>query len=219
MPILCFEGASAIGKTILSKYLRDNFNAFVIPEVNLLFQRTPDEPRFWYFERQVERWQRAASASENHEIIILDGDPFQPIWYNWSYDFDFGEPFEEITEFYRGEIAAGKIAFPDRYFILTVKRDELRKRKTGDASRTRKNFDRHLRFIEPQKAYFSFIKSINNGLAEFIENKETEKSAEKVINSTGENFARLNKAESLALFDSIKNWLNKNKAENFIFSP
>src|SRR5688572_18003142 len=114
MPIICFEGASSVGKTALSRYLRDNFNACVIPEVNLLFQRTPNEPPFWYFEKQLERWRMATDTSKDHEIIILDGDPFQPIWYNWSYDFDFGEPFEEIMNFYRKAIADGKIAFPDR---------------------------------------------------------------------------------------------------------
>ncbi len=218
MPIICFEGASAVGKTALSKYLRGNFNAYVIPEVNLLFQRTPDEPKFWYFERQVERRKMAADASKTYEIVILDGDPFQPLWYNWSYDFDFGEPLEEITAFYRRELAVGKIAFPDKYFILSVKSDELRKRKTNDASRTRKNFERHLRFIEPQRAYFNFIKSINSDLVKFIENEEIEKSAEKVVNSIGDNFARLKKPESLALFDAIKNWLSSNRAENFTSS-
>lgn len=218
MPIICFEGASAVGKTALSEYLRDNFDVCVIPEVNLLFQRTSEEPKFWYFERQAERWQLAASASKSYEIVILDGDPFQPVWYNWAYDFDFGNPFEEITDFYRKELAAGKIAFPDKYFILTVKLEELRKRKASDALRTRKNFDRHLRFIEPQTAYFNFIRSINKDLAEFIENKEIEKSAEKVINSIGDNFTRLNKPQFLALFDSIKNWLDNNKAESFISS-
>lgn len=219
MPIICFEGASAVGKTALSRYLSENFGAYVIPEVNLLFQRTPDEPKFWYFEKQIERWQLADRASSAYEIVILDGDPFQPVWYNWAYDFDFGEPFEEITDFYRRELAAGKIAFPDRYFILSVKTGELRKRKTNDAKRTRKNFDRHLRFIQPQRAYFSFIKSINSNSVEFIENEEIEKSAAKVINSIGGNFGRSGKSESLALFDAIENWLGSKKAENFIFSP
>ena len=219
MPIICFEGASAVGKTALAEHLRENFNAYVIPEVNFLFQRTPYEPQFWYFERQTERWKMATDASHDYEIVILDGDPFQPIWYNWSYDFDFGAPFVEITAFYQRELAAGKIAFPDKYFILSVKTGELKKRKAGDLSRMRKNFARHLRFIEPQRAYFNFLKSINNDLVEFIENKEIEKSAEKVKSSIGNNFARPGKSESLALFDSIKDWLNNNKAENFIFSP
>jgi thymidylate kinase len=219
MPIICFEGASAVGKTALSKYLQDNLNAYVIPEVNLLFQRKPNEPKFWYFEKQVERWQLAAGASKNYEIVILDGDPFQPLWYNWAYNFDVLEPLESITDFYRGKLAAGRIAFPDKYFILSVKTDELKKRKINDTSRTRKNFVRHLRFIEPQRAFFSFIKSINNNLVEFIENEEIEKTVEKIISSIGDNFTCPNNLLSLELFDSIKNWLNKTEAEKFIFSP
>lgn len=217
MPIICFEGASAVGKTSLSKYLHDNYNAFVIPEVNLLFGRKPDEPKFRYFEKQVERWDLAFKSSKNYEIVILDGDPFQPLWYNWAYNFDVLEPLESITGFYREKLAAGKIGFPDKYFILTVETDELKKRKIKDASRTRKNFDRHLRFIEPQIAYFNFVKSINNDLVEFIENKEIEKTGEKIISSIGDSCP--NKHLSLELFDSIKNWLNKTDAEKFISSP
>ncbi len=213
MPIICFEGASAVGKTTLSKYLRDNYNACVIPEVNLLFERKPDEPKFWYFEKQVERWDLAVKASKNYEIVILDGDPFQPLWYNWSYNFDVLEPLESITNFYREKLAAGEIAFPDKYFILSVKTDELKKRKINDALRTRKNFDRHLRFIEPQIAYFNFVKSLDNDLVEFIENKEIEKTGEKIIRSIRNSHS--NKHLSLELFDSIKNWLNKTEAEKF----
>lgn len=206
MPIICLEGASAVGKTTVSTYLHDNFDVYVVPEVNLLFERKPDEPKFWYFEKQVERWQIAVKATEKYEIVILDGDSFQPLWYNWSYDFDFGDPFEEITWFYRGKLAAGEIDFPDRYFILNIETDELRKRKKNDTSRTRKNFERHLRFIQPQIEYFSFIKSINKNLVEFIENTRVEKTSEKVINSIREDFDH-NRYSSLALFDEVENWL------------
>lgn len=210
MPVICFEGASAAGKSSVSKYLRDNFNAFVMPEVNLLFHRSEPEPKFWYLERQVERWQMALEDSTKHEIVILDGDAFQPLWYNWSYDFDFGEPFEDISGFYRKRIAAGEIDFPDRYFILTASPDELKIRKIADASRTRKNFERHLRFIQPQTAYFSFIKSKIENLVEFIENEEIEKTAETVINSIGKD-SYPNGKSSLALFDEIVVWLENTK--------
>ena len=213
MPIICFEGASAVGKTTLSAYLRDNFNAFVIPEVNLLFQRKEIEPKYWYFEKQVERWKLAVKASSKHEIVILDGDPFQPLWYNWAYNFDFGEPFEEIINFYRKKLTASEIAFPGKYFILTIKNDELKNRKTTDVSRTRKNFERHLRFIQPQIAYFNFIKSLDTDLVEFIENKEIERSARKIINLTGNSKKRL----STKLFDAIKKWLSGNNAGKFNF--
>jgi len=213
MPIICFEGASAVGKTSLSKYLSENFNAYVIPEVNLLFQRTPDEPKFWYFEKQVERWELAVKATENYQIVILDGDPFQPLWYNWAYSFDVLQPLNSIAHFYREKLADGKIAFPDKYFILTVSNDDLRNRKINDTSRTRKNFERHLQFIKPQLAFFDFIKSINNDLVEFIENLEIEKTAAKVINSIP--LKHSNQDSSLALFDAAKIWLAKTQAANF----
>jgi thymidylate kinase len=213
MPIICFEGASAVGKTSVSKYLSENFNAYVIPEVNLLFQRTPNEPKFWYFEKQVERWELAVNASNDYQIVILDGDPFQPLWYNWAYNFDVLQSLESTADFYREKLVDGKIAFPDKYFILTVNHNDLRKRKINDSSRTRKNFERHLGFIKPQLAFFSFIKSINNDLVEFIENREIEKTAAKVINSIPP--VHSNQDSSLALFDAAKIWLNETQAEDF----
>jgi thymidylate kinase len=215
MPIICFEGASAAGKTALSVFLRDDYSAAVIPEVNLLFERKDNESKFWYFEKQIERWQLAVSAAKNHKIVILDGDPFQPFWYNWSYNFDFGEPFKEIIEFYEKKLAASEIDFPDKYFILSVNPDELRKRKANDAARTRKNFERHLRFIEPQFAYFNFIKSLDSRLVEFIENEEIDSSSQAVMDSIKNHFIYRTPRASLMLFLEIKNWLQINNPENF----
>lgn len=214
MPIICLEGPSAAGKTTLAACLRDNYNAAVIPEVNLLFAREGNEHKFWYFERQIERWRMAVKNAENYKIVILDGDPFQPLWYNWSYGFDFGEPFEEIIDFYEKNLAASEIDFPDRYFILSVETGGLRKRKANDESRTRENFERHLRFIQPQRAYFRYMKSLDDNLVEFIENKETEESGRKITNSIAKNSIS-KKPSSLLLFSSIRNWLNNNRAEKF----
>ena len=217
MPIICLEGASAVGKTTVSAFLRENYGASVIPEVNLLFERpATNEPKFWYFERQIERWQKAQRAVQNHKIVILDGDPFQPLWYNWAYDYDFGDAPDEIARFYRKALAAGEIDFPDRYFILNVKTDALRWRKANDILRTRKTFERHLRFIEPQKDFFEFIKSIDSDLVEFVENVEIEKTARKVMdfaNTCGNN---ADKPSRLELFDKVEDWLKNHKPEEFI---
>lgn len=213
MPIICFEGASAVGKSTVSTYLQKNFGAFVVAEVNFLFERKEREPQFWYFERQIERWKMARRAAKRRKIVILDGDAFQPLWYNWSYDYDFGEPFAEISGFYQKVLAAGEIDFPDKYFIFTVEGGELHRRKTNDASRTRKNFERHLRFIEPQIAYFNFIKSVNENLVEFVENREAEETGRKIINSVSA--AVSNNYSSIKLFEAVKNWLAVNNAEDF----
>ncbi len=215
MPIICFEGASAVGKTTVSKHLHENFDAYVIPEVNLLFQRTRNESKYWYFERQTERWEMAVSAAEKYRLVILDGDPFQPLWYNWSYNYDFGNSFDEIMHFYQSALTDKRINFPDKYFILSINTDELKKRQLNDSSRTRKNFERHLRFINPQRAYFNFIKSIDDNLVEFIENSEVESTSEKITNSIDNNSVS-NKKSWLELFVKIKTWLiNNNAGHNF----
>ena len=56
MPLVCFEGPSAVGKTTLARQLANTLGATVIPEVAMLFSRPADPPPTWYFERQVERW-------------------------------------------------------------------------------------------------------------------------------------------------------------------
>src|SRR5215204_5437527 len=100
MSIICFEGASAVGKTTTAKALKDD-GAFVVPEVNQLFNRPENEAFEWYFERQVERWRIAEQQSKIYDLVILDGDPFQPLWYNWAYDFVGWQKLDFMEQFYR----------------------------------------------------------------------------------------------------------------------
>lgn len=39
MGIIAFEGASAVGKSTTCRELEKNYGAYIIPEVNLLFER------------------------------------------------------------------------------------------------------------------------------------------------------------------------------------
>ncbi len=39
----------------------------------------------WYFEREIERWELACEQDGTDRLIILDGDPYQPVWFNWIY--------------------------------------------------------------------------------------------------------------------------------------
>ncbi|HEX3522603.1 MAG TPA: hypothetical protein VHT52_11020, partial [Stellaceae bacterium] len=83
--IICLEGASAAGKTTLSRAIAARMGAAVIAEVWALFERPSPEPPLWYLERQVERWRFAVESAGKHGLSILDGDPFQPLWYGWAY--------------------------------------------------------------------------------------------------------------------------------------
>ena len=123
--IICLEGASTAGKTTLSHAIAARTGAAVIAEVWALFGRPSPEPPLWYLEKQVERWRFALKSAEKHGLAILDGDPFQPLWYGWAYGFIEPHTLNMVTSFYRNAIAAGSLAFPDRYILLAVGEPEL----------------------------------------------------------------------------------------------
>jgi hypothetical protein len=111
--IISFEGPPAVGKTTTSAYLSRHHNALVIPEVNRLFARPDHEADDWYFHRQIARWEMALRSDDHNRLIVLDGDPFQPLWFNWIFAHEPWQPLEEVVAFYRPHIEAGHIGFPN----------------------------------------------------------------------------------------------------------
>ncbi|MEL6674801.1 MAG: chloramphenicol acetyltransferase [Bacteroidota bacterium] len=151
--LICFEGPSAVGKTTLSQALSETHQ--IIPEVNLLFERPPGADKLWYYQRQVDRYQLSQQTDRSS---ILDGDPFQPLWYNWIYGWpESFASFEETKAFYRAALQDERIRFPDLYVIFQADEQSLRARKAKDLTRKRRNFEKHLRMIEPQRRYFDFL--------------------------------------------------------------
>jgi len=145
MSLICLEGASAVGKTSTSNEIAKRTNTYIIPEVNLLFVRPKVESKTWYLERQIERWQIAQEKLKTYNTVILDGDIFQPLSYNWCYDFNlFNQSLEFIARFYRNEIKEGRIRFPDKYFYLYTDPENLKYRKENDITRKRGNIHLYL---------------------------------------------------------------------------
>ncbi|OJJ18225.1 hypothetical protein BKI52_25725 [marine bacterium AO1-C] len=201
--IICFEGASAVGKTTLSRSLSAQFD--IIAEANQLFTRTGQEERMWYFHKQVERYQMACQSTLP---VILDCDVFQPLWYNWIYDYPKEFPSRvETHQFYREQVEQGQIAFPDLYIIFYTTNKQLRQRKQKDATRTRRNFEKHLQLIEPQKRYFQYLKSI--GIAvEFIDYQDFDTTKTRVSNIIASQEASIR--TPLEDFQKITAWLDSN---------
>lgn len=56
-----------------------------------------------------------------------------------------------------------EISLPDAYVLFWAEEDELRKRKEMDQTRSRRNFDKHLRMIEPQMRYFHYLNELVPG--------------------------------------------------------
>src|ERR687886_665281 len=143
MKLICLEEPSAVGKTTTSKALAEQYDAYIIPEVNRLFERPTPEPIYWYFQCQVERWMLAQEKLKTHELVVFDGDPFQPLWYNWSFNFMGWQPLSVLRDFYSQHIAAQTLGFPDGYILLRTNESELLQRKENDRTRTRSGFTKN----------------------------------------------------------------------------
>ncbi|HEX8213014.1 MAG TPA: hypothetical protein VF584_22755 [Longimicrobium sp.] len=203
MPIVCLEGPSAVGKTATASALAAA-GACVVPEVNEIFPRPAAEAPDWYLERQVERWTMAARAPA---LAILDGDPFQPLWYNWSYGFDGRQSLDELAAFYRPRILRGDIGFPNLYVILGAPADALRARKEGDAKRRRHGFDAHLLFIRPQRRYFAAMQSFAPARVRFAGARDVAETV-RLVSAAARMAVR--EERPAELFDHMVEWLRGN---------
>lgn len=106
----------------------------------------------------------------------------------------------------------GRLGFPDKYYLLTIDEQELRKRKENDLFNTRRNFELHLGVIDPQRRYFQFLSTLRNDYVVFIEAISIVKNIETVLKMT----AQVNKHsvdQDLMLFDKLVEWIKNNKAE------
>lgn len=204
MPIICLEGPNAAGKTTVASALAAADGAFVVPEVNVLFERSPDEPPGWYFERQVDRWSVGTNAARTNELVILDGDPFQPLWYNWAYDFSGWQPLEFLASFYRPRVARQELSFPDHYVILEANEATLRTRKSVDRARLRRGFETHLRFIEPQRRYFEAMQGFSPDRVSFHNALTIDGSAHAIRSAAR---SARSERQPVELFDHLIEWL------------
>jgi len=205
--IITLEGASAVGKTTTSQTLVDQAGAYAIPEVNALFTRPQGEDPHWYLQRQADRWQIAQEQTKDHPIVVLDGDVFQPLWYNWTFEQDGFPPLEFNADFYRPLIRAGKLEFPSHYFVLLASEPELRRRKESDPTRSRRGFEKHLRLIDCQAAYFRAMNTLAPGLVHFIEATSME-TTQQTIAETVQQSPR--PVDHPALFEGMVDWLARN---------
>lgn len=210
MSLICLEGASAVGKTSTSNEIAKRANTYIIPEVNLLFVRPKVESKTWYLERQIERWKIAQEKLKTYDTVILDGDIFQSLSYNWCYDFNlYNQSLEFIAGFYRNEIKEGRIRFPEKYFYLYTDQENLKYRKENDITRKRGNFEKHLEIVEPHQRYYEALNLFIPDYVQLI----TAKSIQGNIISITDNFpSNPGSFDSVELLDNVTKWLANNKA-------
>ena len=156
--VVCLEGPSAVGKTALAAALAHTHGVPVVPELS--GGAPPDDPAAraaWFLDRHAARWQEARAAAASAPFAVLDGDPFKGLWYDWIFA-DQGWPgLDVLAPLHRSAVARGALGFPSLYVLLQAPEAVLRARRAGDATRTRRHFEQHLRLVAPQRRYFEAL--------------------------------------------------------------
>jgi hypothetical protein len=161
--MISIEGAPGVGKSTTAAALREG-GGFVVPEVNQLFAKPRPEPATWYYERQVARWEMAVFGASRGQLALLDGDPFQPLWFPWIYASEGWPQDPSAAGFFRDRIAAGQMGVPDLYVFVHVAEAERRERmiarelkhgRTPEAALAKTL--RYARMVEPQRRYFEAL--------------------------------------------------------------
>ncbi len=206
-PVVCLEGPSAVGKTTTAAALAAACGAHVVAEANVLYARPEREPPTWYLDRQADRWALARDAAQSHPLVVLDGDPFQPLWYNWAYGFAGMQGLDALDAFYRPRLVRGDLGVPDLYVVLGALPDTLRQRRADDPARRRGGFERHLRFVEPQRRYFSEMQRVAPDRVLFLDAHDVQATVRAVAVRRAHR-----EASPVDLFDHLVGWLAENAA-------
>jgi len=212
--IISIEGAPGVGKSTIAAALARH-GAFVVPEVNQLFAKPNPEPPDWYYDRQNARWEMAQLKAAQGRLAVLDGDPFQPIWFSWIFQDQNWPPISDAVEFYRRRIADDRMEFPSLYVFAWIAEAERRERmlarersrglEEGGALRKTAHY---ARMVEPQRRFFTALADRFPGWVSFVETRSLDETLAGV-RAAQKRTARMDGLEAL---NFIAEWTAKNSS-------
>jgi hypothetical protein len=138
--------------------LAEHSGAAVVPELDAGGAPPIGAATGWFVERHVEQWRRALQLRDDAPLVVMDGDPFKGLWYNWMHAEAGWAGIEVSGPLYRERVRRGELSFPDLYLYLDASEAELRARKEGDSTRRRGGFEGNVRKVEPQRRYFTALR-------------------------------------------------------------
>ncbi len=155
--VVCVEGPSAVGKTTLARALAEAAGAAVVPELDARDAPPAAASAAWFVDGHAAQWRAARALAREAPFAVLDGDPFKGLWYHAVFA-DEGWPGADATgPLYAAHLAAGTLGVPTLYVALDASEAELRARRAGDATRTRRNFEANLRLVAPLRRWFDAL--------------------------------------------------------------
>lgn len=202
--ILCLEGPSAVGKTTLAAALAQACGAAIVSELSAGPPPSHDATE-WFMDQHVARWQQACAFARQVRLVVLDSDPFKGLWYNWIYATEGWPSVEANAALYRKHVRQDTLAFPDLYVLLHATETQLRQRRSEDATRTRRSFEKHLALIAPQRQYFEALNDAAPGRVLFLETTNQDTLVSTVHNAV--TALEANQPDDTQLLDSLIAWV------------
>jgi hypothetical protein len=167
--IVVVEGPSGSGKTT---WCRTHGGRYALLEELPDHSTVPSEPyehaRFWV-ERNVARWKQVLAREKRDGLVVVDVDPFK-LHYVWTL-FRTGQAsqleWDLQREASREAFSAGRYALADLYLISDIDEATLRARRHADTTRTRRNFERHVRLRDALMRWYRAIDDLEPGRVRF----------------------------------------------------
>ena len=119
---------------------------------------------FWA-EANARRWQRALDTENAYGLAVCDTDPFKLhyVWGLWWLGEVDAAVWEAEARINREYFEAGRLGFADLVLCDIPDPEVLRSRRDGDPTRTRRNFDLHVRLAEPLRRWYGTMDRLEPG--------------------------------------------------------
>lgn len=163
--IIVVEGPSGAGKTT---WCRTHAGAHALLEALPDLTAVPRDPhaaaRFWV-ERNVARWNDVLERERRDGLVVVDTDPFKLhyVWSRWRTGQATIEQWELERTTSREAFSAGRYALADVVLYADVDEATLRTRRASDPTRTRRNFESHVRLRESSLRWYRALDALDPG--------------------------------------------------------
>ncbi len=161
--IVVVEGPSGAGKTT---WVERHAGRFGLLEQLPDHATVPTEPekaaRFWV-ERNVARWQAVLERERRDGLVVVDTDPFKLhyVWTLWRTGQTTRREWELQRDVAREAFTEGRYALADLFLVSDIGTEELRTRRDADTTRTRRNFQTHVRLRDSLLAWYRAVASLD----------------------------------------------------------
>lgn len=162
--IVVVEGPSGAGKTTwTAKHGGRHALLETLPDHAVVPIEEVEAARFWV-RRNVARWQEAIDRERRDGLVVVDTDPLK-LHFSWSlYEVGYASrhEWELARDTARDAIAAARYGFADLAFVADVDEVTLRARRDADTTRTRHNFERHVRLRDTTLRWYRAIAQLDH---------------------------------------------------------